>query len=417
MSTHTRTATQHTIRWALLLVVVVGLAVGLATCHDGDDEHDRMHEIQMTTPTPEVQKKLLELSRPSSSRSTRFRFEWVDEPEMSRGFGETKLITNCINTGDHPTEQTISTNFAHTFELDEADELEVEEFLLETARNHSVSITSRAGVRSLIHDKVMLEKRTKGTVLFRDNVIKFSGLVRKVFNSSTCDQHLKDHKHNHNHHQHHETPEQCKKRLAAKSQQFYLALKATETDPDTGKALGTFTTEYFGTDKYKHPDFYNLPNRIIRFNRASPSEAVEVIEGEVLSPYACADQVNLKNRTIGLYQVNKMRCTVADPEVLDPASSLLDRDGRLIGHFDYNTKLQLDTTSNSTKFQEWKKQRTCDIILAANQRWHCKKFQEKPSNVVMFRRIRSSAVEKQTMELAGSLSTTTSTTSTTAVPK
>lgn len=373
----------------IVLILLLAPAANPAAGHDGDDEHDRMHEIQMTTPTPEVQKRLLELSRPSKSRSARFHFEWVGEPEMSRGYGETKLITNCINTGDHPTEQTISSNFAHTFELDEADELEVEPFLQETAKNRSVSFTCRAGVRSLIHDKVMLEKRTKATVLFRDNVIKFSGLVRKVFNTSACDQyaHHKEAKH------HHDTPEQCKKRLAAKGEQFYMALKATETDPDTGRALGTFTTEYFGTDKYKHPDFYNLPNRFIRFISASLPEQVE---GEVLSPYACADEVSLRNRTIGLYQVNKMRCTVADPEVLEPASSLLDRDGKLIGHFDFNTKLQLDTTTNATKFDEWKKQRTCDIILATGQRWHCKKFQEKPANVIMFRRATLPALDNRT---------------------
>lgn len=287
-----------------------------------------------------------------------YTLEWLGRPEVERGTGEVKLITSCINTGDESTPQTISSNFSHTFELEEGLGLNLDSLLDSLASGpEALNVTRKANTRSRLEHRVTLGKRSKSVVQFQDDVARISGKALKRYAGP---------------------PNQL-----PRIEEVRVTLRATILDNQSGRPSGTFSVQTFGTIAYKHPAFYNIAHRGAELNDSRS------VAAPVESPYECAEHALSAGANVALFDVHKMHCEVAKVPPLASGALSLDRDGKPIGSFDLAPQSEV-FTNDSGQVDKWRRERACNLIhelKSANATaYTCVNFEHRHMFLLMFKR-------------------------------
>lgn len=262
--------------------------------------------------------------------ASEYSMEWVGEPEASKGPGEKKPVSAVTFTGDEVNQVTITKDFSHSFSFSGGAYLDLGNLLKVVKVKFGFDITTKKDRKTALSHQISFAKHSKAIVMFRENLVKLKGRAKKVYKNSWFS-------------------------WDAEPEEVDVELKATEVDV-SGAALGTFSVDYMGTDRYKHPDYYHIINRTLDTDDALP------VDDKIKSPYECAERAELYEKLIAVYDVEKMKCLLLY-EKKDNGSSF-DREGYELGEFNYVDNADLDASQTFEKRERdrWIKERRCDVI-------------------------------------------------------
>lgn len=334
--------------------------------------------------------------------------EWIGTPEVSREHGRPKKVSSVMYTGNEPNGVLITKEFGHSFDVKKGGELEVGDLLGTVGLKFDVKMSTGKGNKTAFSHRISLDRRSKGTVMFNEDMVRTKGRARKKYSFNLmCYLGLSSSV----------TRPECYK----SDEDVDIEVLSTELD-ESGHAKGTFSVEYEGTDKWRHEEFHHLANRTARIAGARE------LEGSVKSSYECAERAKSQNSFIAIYDVENMKCRIKEATEV-PEASLYDGRGHLLGHYNPmdSDNMDLSETYEPRERDRWIKAKRCDLIyefLAAEddtrepaeeleeeegehskgdksgrkkRKYLCKKFSEQANSVVMFHRVNKNT-KKQSSE-------------------